>query len=348
MLMTIKVRMGDLDTDRDTAITLLSTYVNPQYDRRRFQWLYRRNPAGAGRLWVAVDGSTGDPVGMAGAFPRRMYAAGTEVLAWVLGDFCVSEQHRALGPALQLQRACLEDLTAEGMPFCYDFPGRSMEAVYRRLGIARRGQLLRLARPLRVRRKLQQRWGASLPVRAVSAVADLMLAYGIRRPRAIAPVVVTAHTGPCGDEFSALARLAGPRYGTCVIRSAGYLDWRYRENPIRSHQMLIARLHGVLAAYAVLTREDDGANIVDLFGIPDPAIIRALVRHVLSVLWNQGCTTVSASLPELHPLTGWLPRLGFRPRAAAPIALYAPESSAVGVEVIKRADWFLTDGDRDG
>jgi hypothetical protein len=133
-----------------------------------------------------------------------------------------------------------------------------------------------------------------------------------------------------------------------VVRAADYLDWRYRWNPIRRHEIVTARLRGRLAAYAVLTRAGDGATIVDLFGIPDPVVVRSLVQQLLSLLWKQGCSTVSVSLPEFHVLTRWFRRLGFRPRAAAPVVLYAPENSTVGAEVIKRADWFLSDGDRDG
>jgi hypothetical protein len=345
--MTIKIRSGDLEGDRQTAVALLSRYVNPAYDGRRFEWLYRRNPAGAGRLWIAEDGSSGEPVGTAGAFPRRVYVQGVEAVAWVLGDFCVTERHRALGPALQLQRACLDDLAAEGIPFCYDFPARSMEAVYRRLGIGPYGQLVRLARPLRVRRKLQQRWGDSLPVRLAAAVADVGLAYRIRHPRAPVGLEISPHTGPCGDEFSALARGAASRYGLCVARSADYMDWRYRDNPIQSHQILAARFDGGLAAYAVLTREGESATIVDLFGVADPAVILALVGQALAILWEQGCSTVSTSLPSWHPVGRWLRRLGFRPRETAAVTLYAPPGSSLGARVIHRGDWFLTDGDRD-
>lgn len=346
--MTVKIRAGDLDRDRDTVVALLSKYVNPAYDVRRFDWLYRRNPVGEGRLWMAVDGSTGSPIGTAGAFPRRVYTEGGEVLAWLLGDFCMSEQHRALGPALQLQRACLDELAAEGVPFCYDFPGRAMEAVYRRLAIPLRGRVLRLARPLRARGKLRQRWGDSLPVQAIGALADLALGLGLPRFRTAARIAVTTHTGPCGDEFSALARLAARSYGMCVARSAQYLDWRYRENPFRSYQLLTARVDGTLVAYAVLTRDGEAATIVDLFGLPDPATIRALAQQALVMLWKQACSTVSLALPEAHPWVGRLRRLGFRPRDAAPVALYAPASSALGARVVNRADWFLTDGDRDG
>lgn len=345
--MTIKIRSGDLEGDRQTAVALLSRYVNPAYDGRRFDWLYRQNPAGAGRLWIAEDGSSGEPIGTAGAFPRRVYAEGVEAVAWVLGDFCVAEQHRTLGPALQLQRAGLEDLAAEGIPFCYDFPARSMEAVYRRLGVVPHGQLVRLARPLRLRHKLQQRWGESLPVRAAGALADLALASRIPRPRTSPGLTVATHSGPCGDEFSALARGAASRYGLSVIRSADHLNWRYRDNPIRHHQILTARLDGGLAAYAVLARDGESATIVDLFGIPDAVAILALVRQSLAILWKQGCSTVSISLPAWHPGRALLRRLGFRPRETATVTLYAPPDSSVGARVIQRDDWFLTDGDRD-
>ena len=148
--MIVKVRPGDIEGDRDTAIRLLRRHVNPAYDRKRFEWLYQAGPAGQGRLWMAEDASTGETVGMAGAFPRRMVTERGPITAWLLGDFCVAETHRALGPALQLQRACLDDLAADGVPFCYDFPSRTMEAIYRRLRIAPSLQFRRLVRPVRI------------------------------------------------------------------------------------------------------------------------------------------------------------------------------------------------------
>ena len=98
--MIVKVRPGDIGSDRDAAIQLLRRHVNSAYDRKRFDWLYHAGPAGQGRLWMAEDASTGEMVGVAGAFPRRMVTERGPITAWLLGDFCVAETHRALGPAL--------------------------------------------------------------------------------------------------------------------------------------------------------------------------------------------------------------------------------------------------------
>src|SRR5215831_8052216 len=118
----VVIRDGDLETDRKLAIDTLARCLKPAYDDARFDWVYRQNPHGRGRLWVATDPANGAVVGIAGAFPRRMCLYGRTELAWVLGDFCVSDAYRSVGPALALQRACLAEISGGAIPFCYDFP----------------------------------------------------------------------------------------------------------------------------------------------------------------------------------------------------------------------------------
>src|SRR5258707_14285040 len=103
----ISIRPAALDADRKVLVETLARYLNPLSDERRFDWLYRENPHGQGRAWIACGPDNSTIVGMAAAFPRRIWIGGAENVGWVLGDFCVSDQNRSLGPALQLQRACL-------------------------------------------------------------------------------------------------------------------------------------------------------------------------------------------------------------------------------------------------
>ncbi len=105
--MALTIALAHLDTDRDLLIDTVRRLLTPRSNGARFDWLYRNSPHGAARVWLAIEQTRGTVVGMAAAFPRRFYLDGCEVCCWVLGDFCLDSEYRSLGPALQLQRACL-------------------------------------------------------------------------------------------------------------------------------------------------------------------------------------------------------------------------------------------------
>src|SRR5262245_37913944 len=188
----VVVRAGDVDADRRLAVETFVRYLNPRYDDARYDWVYRQNPHGPGRLWVATDHGGETIVGIAGAFPRKMGVFGREVVALVLGDFCVSDEYRSVGPALALQRACLAEVTRGAIPFCYDFPSARMMAIYRRLGVKPLGQMVRLNKVLRVESRLPA------AARVLGAFANAALAFRHRRRGGRSGLDVAIHAGPFG------------------------------------------------------------------------------------------------------------------------------------------------------
>jgi hypothetical protein len=207
--MTIFLRPADLESDRDLIVQHLARNLNPLSDGRRFDWLYRNNPHGKARVWMAFDTASQAVVGTAAAFPRRLYVGDRQAVGWVLGDFCIDEPYRTLGPALQLQRACLAAVDSEAVSFCYDFPSTGMMAIYKRLGISPCQHLLRLARPLRVDRKVREHIKPSVAAHGLTAAGNLMLRFFHHRPRAHRTSAIALHTGACGEEFSVIARELG-------------------------------------------------------------------------------------------------------------------------------------------
>jgi hypothetical protein len=344
--MTITIHEVPPHTHRSATIALLSRFLNPAYDGARFDWLYSHNPAGSGRLWVALDDADG-LVGTAGAFPRRLSMNGEEALGWVLGDFCIAEPYRALGPALALQRACLEALGAQKDTFCYDFPGAAMMPVYKRLQAGSVWLMRRFARVLRAGPRFGRYLRPPLLARAVGAAFDLARAHRARAPRVPAALDISLLEAPCGEDFSALARNVSARYGVCLQRSAEHLNWRYRDNPIRRHEILVARLGGELAAYAVFCHEAAEATLVDVFGFPDPEVIGPLVHTTADLLRERGCTAVSVGILDSHPWDALFERLGFSRRETSPVILFPPSSSTLRPETVARGTLFLTQGDRD-
>lgn len=344
--MTIAIRPGTLEIDRLPAVGLLARHLNPAYDMARFDWLHTRNPAGPGRFWIAFDSATGETVGTAAAFPRLFAVGGREERGWVLGDFCVSDRYRSLGPALKLQRSCLELAADSDTPFCYDFPSRSMMTVYHRLRIAPRGEMRRLVKLLSVRRKLTAITGWPRLAGAFARVLDVVLALR-PRVRAVPGLTLDLHVGPCGEEFSDLAEMESASYGICLKRSAAYLNWRYRENPTGHYEILTARREGRLVGYAVFTLDGGSAMLADLFGVQDEAMLAALVRAVSATARQRGCASLGVALFDSHPWVAMFRELGFARREASPFVLSASPDSTVNRAMHTEGGLFLMSGDRD-
>ena len=344
--MTITIRRGDLDADRDAAIAVFARYLNPGYDHARFAWLYTANPTGPGRLWLATDDRTGEIVGTAGAFPREIYLEGREATAWALGDFCVAERYRALGPALALQRACLEDLEATSASLFYDFPHRRLMPIYSRLRLGPARLMRRLARPLRADRRVQQLVGSSVLARGLAAAANAVLA---RRARAaVVPAAFASRVleGTCGPAFSALERKVSGDFGTCLRRSAEYLNWRYVNNPVQQHEIITIHEDQRLVAWVVFAEDAGTGTVVDVFGVPDIELIRVAIQAAVAELSVRGCATVVVSLVDSHPWIDLFRGLGFSARETNPVILH-PIASAGATTRVPVGPLFLTQGDRD-
>lgn len=326
-------------------IALIRRHLAPQSDHGRFDWLYLRNPHGPAHAWLAQDSVTGVPVGAAAAFPKKVFAGGKERLSLVLGDFCLDEKYRALGPALRLQRACLESLTAP-YDFCYDFPSRNMMAIYNRLGIAETGSIARWTKPLRIEGKLESLSRSKALARGLGLIANAVLA---KRGYKGSPQAcdVTSQGAPFGKEFDDLGSGTAP--SSCSIRTARtaeYLNWRYRMNPVAECETLVARKNGKLLGYVVFALDGKAATIVDLCSIQDPSVVARLLAAAVEQCRLRGAPAVNMAAGDGHPCEAIFRRAGFVRREFAPVVAVVRKDGPLGqADLSKR--WYLMQGDRD-
>jgi Acetyltransferase (GNAT) domain len=342
--MALTIVRARLDSDRDLLIETVRRLLNPDFNAARFDWLYSNNPHGAARGWLAIDSAR--VVGMAAAFPRWFYVDGSEVCCWVLGDFCLDSKYRSLGPALQLQRACLHVVEENQPTLCYDFPSAPMAAIYRRLGFDMTGKLLRLALPLRIDRKVKEKIRNCAAQRLLSSLGNAVLKARLPKGPVGDALEMVAQSGACGKEFTALADAQSGKLGIFLSRSADYLNWRYVNNPLADYQIITARRQGRLKGYAVWREEGPDASVVDLFGEDNPAIIKALLAGVVGHVRDRGVATLSLWLSDSHPWLWSCQEFGFQPRDAVPMVC-VPGTVLANSEKVRHANWFLMQGDRD-
>jgi hypothetical protein len=325
-------------------VELFRRCLDPNYSVRKFDWLYLESPHGVAHAWVAEDGERGELVGAAGAFPRKLCSEGREIAGLVLGDFCLTERLRSLGPALQLQRACMGGALESPFEFFYDFPSLPMMAVYKRMGVSQSGALKRWARPLRARRLIQRVVKWAIPARLLASIADVFLA---RRgwQGAGSDCELSLQKGPCGEEYTTLDRRLCMQAGLRTSRSAGYINWRYLAHPSVEHEILAGRRGKELVGYVVFTSGGEDPEIVDLCA-SDEGVAARLLGGAGKTLRERGAVTVSLNAGETHPWSALFERAGFRGREASPIvACKSPEAT------IREADWtsnwYIMRGERD-
>jgi GNAT superfamily N-acetyltransferase len=344
--MAITVRSARYESESRELVDTLQTNLPHLPHARLFPWLYLSNPEGRALVWVATDSETDRIIGVAAAFPRRIYYRGEEVRSYVLGDFCIDSRHRSLGLALTLQRACLEGLSHGEVGFAFDFPSRTMLAIYQRLEIEANTTMIRYAKPLRVDRKVAERIPVRAVARALSAVANAGLRLRDDTVKRDNGLPIAAEPGPWGEEFTQAAREWSPRTGVCVARTAKYLNWRYREHPGQTYEMLAARKGGTLCGYLIHHVNGEDCTIDDLFAEND-AVCSALLVEVTTVARKQRVQTVSAPWLATHPGRQLLEECGFRPRESGPVVLLALPRAVQRQVKPPREEWYLTHGDRE-
>src|SRR5579884_538633 len=103
--------------DEARLIALLERHVTTRNAAARFDWLYRRNPAGPAVTWLALEPGHGDIVGWTTIFPRDFYIDGRMVPGSVGCDAFVLPEHRRRGIAVALHRASRAAMVHGEVPF---------------------------------------------------------------------------------------------------------------------------------------------------------------------------------------------------------------------------------------
>ena len=342
--MTISVYPVRSASESQELIDTLQTNLPYLHHARLFPWLYLRNPEGRALVWVATDSDTHRIIGAAAAFPRRTYYRGDEVRSYVLGDFFIDAGHRSLGLAVTLQRACLAGLSGGEAGFAFDFPSRTMLAVYKRMRIDANAAMIRHAKLLRADRKIAER----VPVPAVARTLSVVVNAGLRLRghggKHAADWTIAAEGGPWGEQFTQAAREWSPRTGVCVLRTADYLNWRYREHPTQSYEMLAARQGDKLRGYLILHMNGEDCTIDDLLAEDDVART-ALLTEATAVSRQRHVHTLSAPWLSTHPGRQLLEKCGFRPRESSPVVLLTLPQPTQRQAGPANDEWYLTSGD---
>lgn len=316
-------RAGDAEADRDVVIDVWrgnlgrEARLAPKYD-----WFYRGCPLGAPAVQLLWHEPSQRAVGVAAAGPRRLVFRGRELSAGVLVDLAVATEHRSLGPALTLQKALLAAGT-ERFDLLYGFPNPKAAAVFKRVGYASFGEIVRYARVLRHQKHVERVLPARVPRLAAlpaGVVLDALTAGRALLSRRGLSTAWRSSVDPRMDDL-----WASSEHGDVpiAVRDTAFLRWRFDRAPVaRARYLLVSerRTGALLAWFACETDEHEVLHVRDYWS-HDAArgVRREIVDALLFAASLGGHPSVSfeyAGPPER--LAGFL-AAGFVERSRRPV-----------------------------
>jgi hypothetical protein len=344
--MSYDVRTADLNANRADILRLWDGSLRDA-DAERYRWIYERNPQGAVACWVVNDAG-GATAGVAAVFPHTIHGSLRPWRAGITGDFVVDKAHRAMGPALMLQKAlarsCVQDAEFDVV---YGFANKAARAVQVRAGFKDLGPATDLRKVVRSAAALTRRYGTV--GRMAAPAVDTAIALMERGSRRSTHVLRCSEVAAFDSRFDAFWARVAPSLPLTGERSSRYLNWRFRENPHIRYQTLVAERAdtGALAGYLVWYVREGELIIADVLTDESSDALVVLAAHVLKCARDVRAESVRLRYFGAPDRFRALHRLGFRARDAGRHVVMCVSPRATSDLRLDRESWYLLEGDAD-
>lgn len=343
------VRAADAKRDREAILALWrQAFPFPMKHSIKYDWCYVPTPQGDGRLYVMEYGDDATVIGVQGIVPRCWWHQGKAIHTGICADLVVDINHRSIGPALTMVRSMVEiEQNQAKAALLYAFPNPKTEALYRRAGYQKMGEITRYARPLRLRVWLQRKGLPSLIAKVVGALADLVLqtrvvlsTLGVSRQWRYASV--TEFDARFDELWSRVAKNAGPM----VMRNSEYLRWRFSNNFAgQTRVMVLEAQDGRIDGYVVyLIDADKMVTIMDFLAVDNQTVLSKMLNLCIRQMYKQGYCGITLEFAGPQVVAHMLRQVAFSPRNTNPIyAVFSDTTSGLPQGILP----YFTACDRD-
>ena len=343
------VRVADVTRDREAILALWQqAFPAPSQHPIKYDWCYVPTPQGDGRLYVLEHGDEAAIIGVQGIVPRCWWSQGAAIATGICADLVVDKNHRSIGPALALVRGVVEiEQDRPNAALLYGFPNPKSEALYRRAGYLKMGEMTRYARPLRLRLWLQRKGLPAVLATLVGAIADLAL-----QARVVLSTLGASRQWRCTSatafdhRFDELWSRVAPKVGPMVMRNSDYLRWRFGNNFAgQTRVMVLEREDGRLDGYVVFVVNGDKiVSILDFLAVDNQKVLPVMLKLCMRTMYKHGYHGIMLEFSGPQAIADVLVQTGFSPRETNPI--YAVLSDTTS-GLLQGPLPYFTSGDRD-
>ncbi len=317
-----------------------------------YDWLYVDNPAGA-TITLLITLADQDKIIGSASVMRRDFVLGGEIHHGGLAIlFSVDPEYRVFGPALQLQRAVIEQAWEQGLEFIVGFPNKSAQSITRRVGYEPLGEKRRFTQLIWSKEKLREKLPKAFPgwlIAGGSYVLDagLLLRNTMVGGASSRTKLVTG--GKPDEKWQQLWEKIAANPGFKGDLGMDYVRWRYLECPYRDYRISqLFGLQGDLLAYLIFSLKD-GLVLVEEFRFSDEKWVPELFAKFWREMRSRGVKAINAGLVFNGNTKHMMAKAGFlsRPMDRDGVILAPGEHSIRWKKLLQKGDWYIPDGELD-
>ncbi len=217
-----------------------------------WQWMYKQNPAGAARIWLAEH--EGRVVGQSAVIPVAMKVGSEIVTGFQAMHTMTHPEYRRQGIYETIAKKTYAEAAKKGMHIGYRFPNENSHPIaINKLNWFDVATMQIVFKPLN--------WGNALKLRinnrfllGLCTVGGNMLDKMFYRAKEVPFVegLTITRVSSFDERISEFCSTVSNQYPIMVMRSVDYLNWRYITVPDVEYSIYIAELAGEIHGYLVL------------------------------------------------------------------------------------------------
>jgi hypothetical protein len=261
----------------------------------RYNWQFLENPAGVGSILMAYDGEK--PIGQISSIPCRYRFMDSYLPTAIAGEWlCVSPHYRGKGIMSELvhRRTKTED---NPFPFVLDMPNKAsmngfLKAHYYPMS------LKLLTRPLHLSKCFVYKKLPRIVLRPFDSIWENRSWRTARTE--INESFLEEYSSPTFDDrFDELFETTNNKAMIIQVRSAEFLNWRYRNVPGREYKTIVSygedgSLNGYIIIRLAVAYGINVGFVMDFVTKDDLESGKNLIRYALEYFWHNNAAIAAA------------------------------------------------------
>jgi len=345
----LKYRVEKVDAlnKRDVILQLWARNFSLTNAEERFAWMYEENPERVPDVWFLLD-QNGRCVGMVAVSKRKFFYDGKVLNAGQAMDFIVNKEHRALGPALQLQRCIIEEMDNCGLDFLYSFPNKKSKAVAKRAGFKDLGFFCRWTLVLRssylIKKYIDNKFLSAIAGGALDVVLRAKRKAFFRRiPDFESSFPVLCETDNVFDE---LWQGVDSSFKIVGDRQSAFIQWRFAEYPESDYQCFLVKSQTRPHGYIIFKTCEKYVSIVD-FLADKLENLKYLFQLFTDAIDKKKYLSISVDCIGYALGEEFFKSIGFVKRPTNDCVFVSSIDALKDKNILIPESWYLTVADRD-